>query len=735
MRVQCTECGAQGNVRSEDPNQLFKCPKCGGAMRAIPSGPARRPSDSVAARSRIADRRRRRRRVPVFAVVLGVFVLLIGAVGGYYVYMLGRQPGPGAKALGLLPSSTLAAASVEKFDQLEPELSQFSGASPLKLRGLMSRYRKDLEVFLSEALGISLAKASNVLRTVTAMGIGLVPVKDSAPSQVLLLVLKDTSALAGLLNKDIPRAGDVGSVRIYRGDMFLAVLDNTAALCRRREPIEAMAESHAGRGAKSLERNQAFLKVRSKYCRKGRAWFYVSGAITKQFEQLVRQAGGLAAPAGTAFGLAPSVKHVAGFLKLDDPSLVIRADVTLPDDRSYYNQIRLAPRRLMTPEFMPADAQFAVALALDDPPQTYSGAVEALNPHFKRLFDNKLSTIIRGFERRGGDRISIEQEVMPLLAGELGFFVSMGKPPVGALVVPVEDPKAAQPVVQRLVKKVTGSEPKLSTKGGLRAWVTTRGMPIAFGFVENALVVSMGPQGLAAVKKAHESEQALANEAAFRKAMSGLPTKSTLLFAAREGAEQQRRRHASEAAVAAVSISMEKAKVSFATSLPNLAQALMAWAPSRAGASQTSSTQDPSSPQEIERQSRKNIQELAALCKRFMQEKGKGVHYPRSFADLITTPGYFTRKNLHLLVRPGDKHPVSRLVDMPRTSYEMAFDAVKAHRFTADTPGELPMMWEIAAAHRGKRFVVHFDGTVKLERTKVTDLIKRLKAGLPADNK
>jgi predicted RNA-binding Zn-ribbon protein involved in translation (DUF1610 family) len=34
MLVQCESCGARGNVKSEDPTKAFKCPKCGGAMRA-----------------------------------------------------------------------------------------------------------------------------------------------------------------------------------------------------------------------------------------------------------------------------------------------------------------------------------------------------------------------------------------------------------------------------------------------------------------------------------------------------------------------------------------------------------------------------------------------------------------------------------------------------------------------------------------------------------------------------
>jgi len=732
MRVQCTKCNAQGNVRSEDPNRLFKCPKCGGAMRAIPSGPLRRPTDSVAARSRIADRRRRRRKLPVFAVVLGLSVLLIGAFGGYYLHVLGRQPGPGAKALGLLPFSTLAAASVEKFDQLEPELAGFSGASPQKLHGLFRGYRKDLEEFLSGALHVPAAEASRILRGVTAAGVGLVPAGDSELSQVILLVFNDTSALVGLLNKAVPRVGDVGTVRIYKGDMFAAVLGRTAALCGRREPIDAMAESHISGGAKSLETNRAFLEARSQYCRKGRAWFYISGAIAKQAGPL---AGLPAAPAGTALSLAPSIKHIAGFLKLDDPGLVVRADVALPNDRAYYSRVRLAPRRLVTPKFIPADAPFAVALALDDPQHTYSRVVETLDPHFKKLTGNKLSTVIRGFERRG-DRLSIEQELVPMLAGEVGLFMSPGRRPAPALVVPVDDPRAAQPVVQRLVKKLTGSEPKLRTTGGVRMWVTKQGMPIAFGFVENVLVVGTDPRALATVKKAHETQQTLADDAAFKKAASALPAKSTLLVVARERRAQQERRYGSAPAVAVVSISMEQAEISFAASLPSLGQALMAWAPSRAGAARaTGSARGPDSPREIERQSRKNILELAALCKRFMNEKGAGTRYPRSFADLITTPGYFTRKNLHLLVRPGDKHPVSRLVDMPRTSYQMAFDAAKGHQFTADTPGNLPMVWEIAAPHGGKRFVVYFDGTVKLEQTKVADLVKRLKAGLPAEKK
>ncbi len=587
MRVQCTKCGAVGNVKSADPAKRFKCPKCGGAMQAVketaavqkPSRPTSAPGRKVTATVRrsksIAARRRKSKSPSVLAIVLAGLVAAAVGAGGYYLYRSRTQPGPGARALALLPASTLAGMSVENVDRLETELARFSGCNPYKLKGAVGGYRKRAESWVATGLGVPYDQASRLVRSVGAAGVGIVPMKDGPPAVVVLLVLNHGGVVDELVADALKPAESISGNIIYIGRrFFLARLENTVALCSRREPLRSMIRSSVGGGGNSLGRDPLFTDARAAYSRKGRAWFYVSGAALKSPEHL----GELTGPMSAAASLAPGMKYVAGFLKLDDPRVLARAYAELPDEHGEYDDVRLEPRELTTAEFMPADAQIATMLSLGAPERTYERVVTALNPKFKEEFGLDLRSMIEHFETGGEEKLDIASEVVPILRGEVGFFLSAGKMPSGAVILPVVEQKKALEVVRRLVKKVCGTEPKPTTQGGLEVWQAGSMPPVAYTFIDGALVVSTGRPGLSAVADARTSKKTLANDPGFKKPTAGLPTESTLLFVVRERAAGSEQESGASRASAAVSLSMERSGVSIFVSIPNAARALVAGA-------------------------------------------------------------------------------------------------------------------------------------------------------------
>ena len=265
MLIQCSKCGARGNVRSEDPGKVFRCPKCGGGMRAAQAGAAspqavgraaqrprtsrQRPVTSRAGTSRtrtsrIAERRRSRKKTPVLAITLGLLAVAAACGGGYYYYKLINEPGPGAQALGLLPNTAVFAAFVEDLPALARDLAQLSDAEPHKISGAVEAYRKRFETDLMQALKIDYAAAARLLSATRAAGVGSVPAagQGGAMATVSLLALDEPIVATQLLQK-IPPAADITGVRLHKGNAFCVMLDDVLAICEERGPLEAMARS------------------------------------------------------------------------------------------------------------------------------------------------------------------------------------------------------------------------------------------------------------------------------------------------------------------------------------------------------------------------------------------------------------------------------------------------------------------------------------------------------------
>jgi len=571
--------------------------------------------------------------------------------------------------------------------------------------------------WLGEALHIERDAASRLRGDVVAAGAGLVPAKNGGPIPVLLLVLDTPGFAEGLLRRQLRAAEEVAGVPLYEAEWFAALFEETLALSPRPEPLRRMAEIAGADGAGSLEAATAFRQAREDYARKGAAWFFLSAGAVGQVSTLA----GREAQAGSKF--LPAADHVTGFLKIREGGLVAHVHAAMGDD-PFYAQVRLAPRELDAFGYIPAAAQFAVALSLDDPPTAYDRILKAIDPRAEKAFGTRPSTVIRGFELGGqrSDRLFFQTDVVPALAGELGFFVIDGSR--AALMLSVRDEDTARDVARRLVKKAFGVEPERSGAN----WTVPKGPPVTYTFIGDMLVASLGPEGVDAVRSARRAKKTLAQEEAFGQVRKDLPAESTLLFVARERAASARRRHAASPAWAALSLSMNESDVAATAAVPNVAQALLA-AVSVGPGSGPGPAEEPVQQEAIRELSRKNILELGRLCLAFVRQHGAGQHFPRSFAELIRTS--IRSEKRRLLVRPGDTRREFQ-PGTPRTSYQTAFDAVRGHRFTADTPKTLPMLWEVHAEHEGKRWVVHFDGSATLEPTRVPDLIQRIRDGLAA---
>ena len=724
MRVRCSKCGAAGNVAGNGPDKFFKCPKCGGPMAPVSEAPSpqapqpRRPPSSVVIGRLRAARRRARPRLPVGRIMLAVLVLSAAVVGGYWLYRRSREPKAGAKSLGLLPASTLAVASVDKVDRLTADLSRLGGTEWKRVVGALRVYRTRADDALAAELGVSKDNASRVVGSVTALGVGIVPVKGAAPATVTLLVLRDASAVADVFGGAASAIGTVDR----KGRAFVARFNNTIALCRRREPLDSMAASFAKKGAGSLEQDAAFQKVRDEYCRRGRAWFYATAEGAKRAGPLL----GRAAPFVPGFG------QIGGFLALRGARVAAQLRAELPAKHAFYDQTRLPPRELAIHKFIPGDVEFGAALSLGEPKTTYDRLLAALDAKVEEQFSKSLRGIIRAFERQSGG-LYVRRDIVPVLSGELGFFSSRGNPLGGTVLVGVVAPKVAQGALSRVIEGRLGSKPKLSSEKGLMVWTVPGKFPVKYIFVDKVLVVSSTVKGLETVKRARKSGSTLADAPGFRKALADLPRELTGLFFVRESETDREARHAESAWSVVVGLSTEKSAASVSVSVPRLAQLLLAGATTKRTPLPKPEKEPAPEPQKLrpaEDVSRENIEKLVATCRRFLKDKGE---YPGKFADLITG-GYIAGKDLSVLVRPGDTRPRG-LVTVHPTSYRMAFDAFTWYTFTDETPGDLPMVWEIAAVHNGKRLVASFDGTIELKATERGELVKLVRRSLLAKPK
>jgi hypothetical protein len=766
MLIQCSKCGARGNVRSEDPNKVFACPKCGGGMRAAQaasaapsqtgSGTARRlrtgrqrpvtsrTGTSRSRTSRIAQRRRSRKKAPVLAIALGLLAIAVACGGGYYYYTLINQPGPGAQALGLLPNTTVFAASVEDLPVLSRELSELSDAESHKIRGAVDAYRRSYEVLLKDALDLKeYADAAVLLRETRAIGCGVVTTgkKAAPPALITLLVFDKPNMPAALLRSKIPVAGDISGVRLHKGNSFCVMLDNVLAISDQRELLEGMIRGSLVTGnPESLGAVPEFAAARAEYSRKGAAWFYVSANVMSAGKQVGAAVAG--PDGGNAVGLAPRIRHIVGYVEVRDPAMDVKLKVAMSESDPYYAKLRIKPKALTTPEYMPGNAVFALALSLDEPTALYDRLVEeaGADERFVKGYGERLAAKVRRFERSEG-RLSVASDIVPLLSGEIGVCVMPSVPgklamPDGALLIPTIQAAASEGTAKRLVKHLTGVEPKLVKVGGIEAWTSG---PVAYMFVDDMLVVSQSPAGLKAVKKAHDSGKSLASNDAYRRAMARVPNQSTLMLYAHESAESRTSRHAGEQAwTALTSVAMNENDIAVAVAVPSLAQLLMARAPDRLAPEPPDGTPPVKTPKPLDRSAaaEKSIQRLAKICFAYRDKTGKGELFPAEFSDLITGD-YIGYKNIALLKRPGDSEPKFRIGSSP-TSYEVAFSVVPGYRFTKDTPAHVPMVWEGDAPHKGKRYVVYFDGSAKLETVtraklirKIEEAVAKLKAAAP----
>lgn len=733
MRVWCMKCGAQGSAPDGDAAKVFKCPRCGGAMRATRGAPtpqpARRsaptPPPPGAGTGRFSARRRRRRRFSIGKAIFALLVIAAGTAGGFYYYKISTQPSPGARALGLLPASTLAAASVEDFDGLEARFLRAAESDKLRLEGALAEHRARLEALLADALGVPVNDASRVLAATGAGGFGIVPVAKDSYVGVVVLALKNTSPFDRLLGKEIRKEAEIGRLALYKGGVFVAKFGDVVALCRERQVIEQMADAFLLGGANLLGKEPDFVAARSEHAREGRAWFYVAS-------RAVREGAAFAALGATAniSALLPPVGPIAGHLKLVATTLEVSARIPLLEPRGLYSELRLPPGPLSMAEFAPADAEFVATVLLgDDPRETYRRVLAALDPLFeKHLGGFSLRHLIRKYERQAKD-VVIESDVLPLLGREVGVFATAdAATPKTALLISVTDPRRARETADRLVRKLLNAEPKSSVVNNLTAWTVPGIVPLTYAFANNVMILGLGPDDVRFAQQAIAMGRTLTRDAAFQRATAILPSHSTAQVVVREGAAATQRRHGEERASLVIRVALNESDIAVAASVPNVPQALMAIAPMPPPPAPTPEP-SPEDVQKAELAARQaNIAEIAGFCRKFLTEKGEGARYPRGMADLMRS-GYITGRNMSILIRPGDTAPERR--SGLRTSYEMAFDAVKSHRFTADTPGTLPMVWEIASPPGGQRLVAYFDGTVKPETATEQELIQRLRDGLP----
>jgi hypothetical protein len=659
----------------------------------------------------------------VVGIVLGAAVLAGAAVGGFYAYRLTHRPGPASEAAGLLPASTAALVSVEGVDRLELDLSRFTGIDRRRLTGAMLAYRKQGEVWLAQQLGVAPTFGAEIVRAADGLVLAAVPVKPSRYAMVVLVTLR-TEAAADLLSRaKASETERAGNTPIYRGEGFGAVFGSTLAVCARIEPLRTMAKA-ASEGSRPLEGVADFAAARSEYGGRGRAWFYATDRVLRTADAFP-PVGPFPMPrVANVLRFAPTVRYAAGALELADPRLDVRGWFRLPESRGDYDRVRLEPRKLEMMRLMPAEAEFAAAWSLGSPRRTYERVVEVLDGRIEERTGRSLRNWIDRLERRG-DYVFLNADVMPSLSGEVGYFVLDGAERVDALLVGLLDREVGKEELPALLCKMFGDPPRIAGPDGASR-------ELAYGLVGQAFVVSTGQPGLQVVATARKSEKGLATDGEFNKAMARLPSELSLVLCCRESRTEQERRFAPKPALAVAGLAMEEDGVSIAASVPDLVEFLVASAPPlpTIGPSETERpvAPRPTTPPTAAVEPRKeNILRLAALCKRYVEDKGAGTRYPSSFSDLIAR-GVINTENFGVLTRPGDKIPVDQ--GTFSSSYRMAFDVVKQHTFTTDTAGDLPMVWEILAGPDGKRLVVAFDGSVRLTATSEEELIAQVRSAV-----
>ncbi|MFO7900213.1 MAG: DUF3352 domain-containing protein [Planctomycetota bacterium] len=728
MRVRCTSCGAVGNVESGEPGKRYKCPKCGGAMKAMePAGPQaaprKKPAPVVRKKPKLPRRARRKKGRVVSIVVFLAFLAAAGA-GGWWLYQWSRAPGAGATALGLLPESTVAAGAIERVDHLPRELARLEDADRTRLRAALNTYREHAETWLVQELKLSRSAAADAVKSVAAGGVGMVPVEDGGPAVVGLLALDSKSAVSAFLAHDGPAPCRLGR----KGNRFTAAFDRVVGICSRKEPLEQMVDSFGNEGAGSLGRDEAFCAARAAGAEQGRAWLYATGEAKSGLAR-----AGPAGPKGEA--LAPAFDRLTGVVQFDGSRLVLRVRVAVKQGEEYYGQIRLAPGELRMPEYIPRDPGLAVAVSLGDPTETYEQILESLGERADQTGLNP-KVAIRKFEH-DHEGFYLQRDVLSVLSGEAGLFVPSWEEGFfkSTVLLAVKDPDEAEAGLRRLSETVLGSEPAMALRAGRPVLQLPSTPRIYCAFVDQMLVVTLDAEGVAAVRRAKDSADNLTANERFQQARGRLPERLSGLVYVRESDAKRGARSGGEPWAAGLGVAMGESELTLAAALPNLGQALLAHATNLRKRRPGRAEPEPATPQPGPKKETtkkpdplhdsQNLERLVRLSKAFLAEKGR---YPKSFSELIAE-GHLAKDQLGWLVQPGDFTPYGTVDGQP-TSFRTAFKAALPDVLRADTPGDVPMIWQIVSDDQGRRLIARFDGKVVLRKTRPGELADRVREAI-----
>ncbi len=726
MQVRCKNCDTAWEIKKAPVNGHLKCPGCGDLIRPVAgqastSSPRPKSPKQLRKKPRLPRRSRRRRRKPgrfTSAVVLILF-LAASAGTGWYLYRQSRAPVDGGRALGLLPDSTVAVASIEQFDRLRPDLVRLQEADRSHVEDALEFYRDRTVRWLYDTLDLAPPDADRAVNNIVHVGVGLVPVDTEPAAPVILLTLSSRAATATFVSETA-----VGPRRLGRkGRLYSVVFEQVVALCRRREPLEQMANSFAEDGAGSLAQSEWFRAAHAEYSEKGRVWFYATSEAVPAIAQAAR--------ARRAAALVPSWQHAAGRIELGRSSVLLHARVSIGGGREYYTQVRLAPRELRALEYAPADAGGALALSLGEPMQTYRRALAALSERAGETGINP-RVMARQFEH-DHEGIYLERDVISELAGEIGLILpASGEPTGGALLLAVNSSRRAEEKLRYLSEKILGAEPRTTVRDGRPVLVLPTPEPIHCAFVDDMLVMSLRAQSVVDVRAARRSGETLAADERFATLTGALPARLTGLLYLREPEAARSARRGSAPWTAALGFAMEEARIVLAAALPTPGQAILAHStPLRRRPVVDIAADDPP-PGEEARPSRvpdhdpDHLEQLVRLCREFLEENNR---YPRSLAELIEE-GYLAEDRLDWLVQPGDTNPRGRVGDQHPTSYRAAFRIAQPRAFGPETPGELPMIWQIVSDRAGQRLIARFDGEIELRRTERGELAGVLRSAI-----
>ncbi len=731
MRVQCDNCETAWEIKKAPVNGHLKCPSCGDLIRPVagqPSTSSPRPKSpkQLRKKSRLPRRSRRRRRKPGRSASVIVLVLLLVVSGGtaWYFYRQSRVQVDGGRALGLLPDSTVAVASIDRFDQLSRDLMRLQEADQSRVEDALEFYRDRTVRWLYDTLDLAPPDADRAVNNIVHVGFGLVPVDGEPAASVILLTLDARAATATFVSEAAEGPRRLGR----KGQVYSAVFEQVVALCHRREPLEQMANSFAEEGAGSLDRSEWFQAARSEHSEKSRAWFYATGDAVPA---LVGAAGG----GGAA--LIPSWQHATGRIELARSSALLHVRASIGGASEYYTQVRLAPRELRTLEYAPADAGGALALSLGEPMQTYRRALAAVSERARETGINP-RVMVRQFEH-DHEGVYLERDVISELAGEIGLILpASGNPTGGVLLLSVNSPRRAEEKLRYISEKVLEAEPRTTVRDGRPVLVLPTPEPIHCAFVDDMLVMSLRAQSVVDVRAARKSGDTLASDRRFATLTDGLPDRLTGLLYLIEPEAARSARSGAEPWTAALGFAMEEPRIILAATLPTPGQAILAHSTAMRRrpvpdikADDPDPEPDPT-PEEEERPSRiphhdpVHLEQLARLCRDFLDEHNR---YPRSFAELIEE-GYLAEDRLDWLVQPGDTNPRGKVGDQYPTSYRTAFRVAQPRAFGPETPGELPMIWQIVSDRAGKRLIARFDGEIELRRTERGELARTLRTAI-----